>query len=529
MMDLETGVLIIGGGVAGFRAAIEASLASDVIVVTKESIRESSTLYAQGGVAAVLGDDDSLAAHRDDTLAAGAGLCEVSTVEAVVSEAPERIRELVTWGSEFDLEQGQLHLTREGGHSHHRIVHAHGDGTGKEVMSTLIRRATSSARVRVLEYTFAVELLMSDGRCVGALVQDRKGGQCRIWARSTILCTGGAGQIYRETTNPEIATGDGVAMAFRVGAVVADMEFVQFHPTSLYMAGAARHLITEAVRGEGGYLVDDRGERFTFRYHPAGDLAARDAVSRAIVQHLADTGQPCVYLDLRPIGPRAKTRFPGLDRMCSLYGLNILEDRIPVHPSAHYMVGGLVTDLSGRTTVAGLWAAGEVAMSGLHGANRLASNSLLEGLVFGRRAGSTASAENAGHPRQLPLDATSAESREQRLLPSGILNAADMRNSVKSLMWRRVGIQRRGDQLTEARQRLEGWKNFVDQVQIHDPVGHELRNLLLVAWLVVRAAEWRQESRGTHFRTDFPEGPEERFRIHSLQSLQGGVLGFPLR
>jgi L-aspartate oxidase len=519
-------VLVIGGGVAGMRAALAAAEeGARVLIVTKDSVAESATLYAQGGVAAVLGDDDSLEAHRDDTLAAGDGLCEARTVEEVVADAPDCIRELMGWGGVFDRDGAALHLGREGGHSRHRIVHAGGDSTGKEVVSILLRRVQSARSIEIREFAFAEDLAVDGGRCVGAFVRPARSGARAefLAAPATILCTGGAGQVYRETTNPGIATGDGLAMAYRAGVPVGDVEFVQFHPTSLYVAGAARHLITEAVRGEGAWLVDDEGSRFVFQYDPAGELAPRDRVSRAIVQHIARTGRPCVYLDLRHLGPAVRERFPGLNHVCALYGLDVGKDRIPVHPSAHYMVGGCFTDLSGRTAIPGLYAAGEVALTGLHGANRLASNSLLEGLVFGRRAGRTAAAE--------PKSATARVGRASpdSTLPSAVLNVADMLNSIRSLLWRSVGIIRRGEGLEEACRQLRAWSEFVAHVECCDTPGWELRNLLVVALLVAEGARWREESRGAHFREDHPVRRDPDFRCHSEQVLGREPHGRPLR
>jgi L-aspartate oxidase len=509
--------LVIGGGVAGYRAAIEAARHGTVLVVTKDTLRESNSDYAQGGVAAVLSDDDSLAAHRDDTLSVGKGLCERAAVELVVAEGPDRIHELMDWGGAFDTREGHLDLGLEGGHSHRRVVHARGDATGMEVMKTLVRRVREDERTAVWEFAFAVDLLVDGGRCVGALVMRDRREAHLVRARSTILATGGSGRVYRETTNPEIATGDGLAMAFRAGARVRDVEFVQFHPTTLYVAGSARHLITEAVRGEGGRLVDEKGERFAFQYHPAGELAPRDIVSRAIVGHLAATGASCVYLDLTHLGDRVATRFPGITRVCALYNIDARRDRIPVLPSAHYQVGGVEADLDGRTSVGGLYAAGEVASSGLHGANRLASNSLLEGLVFGRRAGLHAA--TAGGSTQ-PCGAFPARTHS---LPGSVIHVPDMVNSIRSLMWKSAGIIRRPEALRRAEASLAGWMSYVDECEFKDPRSFELVNLLTTSLLIVSAALWREESRGTHFRADVPETDDARWRVHSIQTGGGGI------
>ena len=506
---------------AGYRSAIEAASGGSVLIVTKDDLRESATAYAQGGVAAVLGVDDSPQEHRDDTVAAGGGMCDAESVETVVSEGPARVHELLEWGGNFDREGDALHLTREGGHSRHRVAHAHGDGTGQEFVTTLVRAVQRTPDVTLWEHAFAVDLVIQDGRCAGAIVI-RNGRSMVIGAGMTILCTGGAGQIYRETTNPSVATGDGHAMALRAGVAIADMEFVQFHPTTLYVAGAARHLITEATRGEGARLVDEKGDRFVFRYHADGEMAPRDVVSRAIIQHLAMTEGVCAFLDLRHMGEGVKERFPGIHRACSLYNLDITVDRIPVHPSAHYMIGGCITDLDGRTSLPGLLAAGEASASGVHGANRLASNSLLEGLVFGRRAGVLAREEAGAPPDALEIAAP------DRPLPPTVLNVADMKNSIKSLMWRYVGVLRTGDGLEVALEQLRTWQAYVHQVNFGSAKALEMQNMLAVAVSVVRGALWRCESRGTHYRTDFPERDDAAFLARGVQGEREGIVERPL-
>ena len=520
--DISVPTLIIGGGVAGFSAALEAADHGPVLVVTKDCIRESNTAYAQGGVAAVFSEGDSLESHISDTLATGQGLCHEEAVRAVINEGPERIREMLEMGARFDQEDGELHLTREGGHSHRRILHANGDATGREFVRTLVNEVKEHDNIELSEFTFALDLLLHDGRCVGVQVMDRDGGVRNIAAACTILCTGGSGMVFRESTNPDIATGDGVAMAYRAGAKIHDIEFFQFHPTTLYVAGAARHLITEAVRGEGGHLVDGRGERFLFQYHESGELAPRDIVSRATIQHLALSEEPCVYLDLRHLGPQVVERFPGFHQTCQLYNLDITKDRIPAHPSAHYMVGGVATDLHGRTSIPGLYAAGEVAASGLHGANRLASNSLLEGLVFGRRAAMASAEQPLPIPEEVPVI------HRNRPLPHSILNLNDMRNSIQSLMWRWVGITRHGSDLKRALEQIQTWHAYVRQVAFDSTTGWEVENILTTAWLVIRGGIWREESRGTHFRADHPE-PRDAFKRHSVQRLGEDVFGKPLR
>jgi L-aspartate oxidase len=403
------------------------------------------------------------------------------------------------------VEGGEIALTQEGGHSHRRIVHALGDATGKEVMRAMLAELRKRPNVQIWERTFTIDLLTHDGVCRGAIVWNPQHGKTIVWAKQTILATGGAGRLYRETTNPEIATGDGHAIAFRAGAEVRDMEFMQFHPTVLYIAGSSRHLITEAARGEGAYLRDSTGYRFMRDYHPAGELAPRDDVSRAITSQMAKTRHGSVYLDLSHLPPGlVRERFPHIGKVCADFGLDITRDLIPVCPGAHYMIGGLTVDIQGRTTLPGLWAAGEVTSSGLHGANRLASNSLLEGLVFGLSTGQGAANQAKTLPDQfaaLPiLSGLSEKPHEEKEL-----NLADVRNALTSLMWRNVGIRRQEDGLKEAADQVNFWDRYVSLREFSTPPGWELQNMLLVARLMIASATERRESRGVHYRSDYPE------------------------
>ena len=499
-----TDVLIIGGGLAGLRAALGTPEGLRVLVVTKDELRESNSAYAQGGIAGVLDPEDRFDDHIADTLAAGKGLCDPEVVAMVVREAPRRIEELIRWGTAFDRVDGTVALGLEGGHSHKRIVHALGDATGREVMRAVMARARSQSNVRIWQNSFTIDLLTQDGRCRGALVWDRTRGPTLVWARATILATGGAGQLYRETTNPPIATGDGHALAFRAGAELRDMEFMQFHPTVLYIAGSSRHLLTEALRGEGAYLRDRDGHRFMPDYERLAELAPRDDVSRAIVAQMAKTQQPCVYLDLSHLDPaRIRGRFPGIDALCRGFDLDITRDPIPVRPGAHYYMGGATVDMDGRTTLPGLWAAGEVTSSGLHGANRLASNSLLEGLVYGARAAEDIAGSLLGDPGPLRLELPALPSppppphREP-------LDLADIRNSLRALMWRKVGIVRDAAGLAEAAEQVDFWGRYALDQSFDDPAGWTLQNLLTIARLAIAAAADRVESRGVHTRRDFP-------------------------
>jgi L-aspartate oxidase len=505
-----TDLLIVGAGIAGLRAALEAPSDLGVLVVTKDRITESNSSYAQGGIAGVMSPEDRFENHVEDTLTAGAGLCDREVVELVVREAPAQIEQLVKWGTKFDLENGHLALTREGGHSHRRIVHALGDATGFEVMRAIIARALAAENVAIWDDTFTIDLLTHEGACVGAVVWKPGAGKVLVWARQVILAAGGCGMVYRETTNPPVATGDGMAAAWRAGAELRDMEFMQFHPTVLYVAGSARYLISEAVRGEGAYLRDVHGERFMPAEDPRAELAPRDIVARAIFRTMERTQHPNVYLDLSHLDPAAVLhRFPGINRVCRQFGLDITRDRIPVRPGAHYMIGGVTVDMEGRTTVPGLWAAGEVTSSGLHGANRLASNSLLEGLVYGALCGRGAAAAARATPGD--LRAPPVRFAVPAADPAGFIDVADVTNSLRAMMVRKMGIVRDRPRLDEAAHDADFWCRYVLAREFDSRPGWELQNLLTVARLMIDAASRRDESRGTHFRSDFPERDDQRW------------------
>ena len=523
-------VLVIGGGVAGLRAAIAAAEAEngasrkqprEVLLLSKDTVVESNTWYAQGGIAAVLSPLDSIDSHVDDTIKVGAGLCDPHAVRIVVEEGPRRVIELLGWGANFDKQIGNpydLAFGLEAGHSAARILHAYGDATGRELSNTLIRTVREKENITIVEKAFAVDVLTdeSEQRCIGALALI-EGRVTVIWARQTILATGGAGQLYRESTNPRIATADGHAMGYRAGAVLKDMEMVQFHPTTLYVAGSARALITEAVRGEGAYLVDRTGHRFMPEMHPDAELAPRDVVSRCIVDRIRDTNFTHVYLDVRHLdAERFARRFPSLMELLGQFDINPATDLIPIHPSAHYFIGGIDVDDHGRTSLPGLFAVGECSCSGLHGANRLASNSLLEGLAFGYRAGQTAAAlADEGElesPQKLRHDIPPSTRTE--------LDVADIRSSLRSVMWRNAGIERSGERLAETREIIGFWSRYVMD-KIFDPAvangtavaGWELQNMLTVCFLISSGAQSRTESRGVHYRTDFPERNDAYWRL----------------
>ncbi len=508
-----TDVLIIGGGLAGLRAAHEIDPSLQTMILTKDKLEESNSVYAQGGIASVWDPEDRFDNHVQDTLVAGGDLCDPTVVDMVVREAPERVAELIQWGTRFDQNGDQLALGREGGHSHQRIIHALGDATGKEIMRAMIEHTRRRPNIEISEETFTIDLLTHEDRCQGAIASIRGGKPILIWAKETILCTGGCGQVFRESTNPRVATGDGHAIAFRAGAVMRDMEFMQFHPTVLYIAGSSRTLITEAVRGDGAHLVDASGYRFMGEYDQRLELAPRDVVSKAIVNQMEKTQAPCVYLTMKHLdATKVRNRFPGIAKVCAGFGLDIAVDPIPVRPGAHYMIGGCTVDENAATSLPGLWAAGEVTSTGLHGANRLASNSLLEGLVYGAIAGRSASQsaikKSGTELRVLPISSPAKGASSQPI------DLADIRNAVRALMWRNVGVQRREDRLLEAFHAIQQYCRYVLAQDLNSTDGWELQNILTVSLQMACAATARSESRGVHFRTDFPKMDNVHWRKH---------------
>ncbi|MBV9852526.1 MAG: L-aspartate oxidase [Armatimonadetes bacterium] len=500
--------LVLGSGSAGLSFALRVSQKGNVALITKKERTDSNTNWAQGGIAGVMGPDDNTELHVQDTLIAGAGLCHEEAVRVLVTEGPDRIRELIEFGARFNRDpNGELSLGREGGHSRRRIIHT-ADLTGREVEHTLVEAVRRHPNIAVLEHHFAIDLIVQEERCCGAYVLDDATGQVQAFvAKATLLATGGAGQVYQFTTNPPIATGDGVAMAWRAGAEVADMEFIQFHPTSLYHPDAKSFLISEAVRGEGGILRRRDGTAFMAEYDPRKDLAPRDIVARAIDSEIKKTGDECVYLDVTHLAPEEiRSHFPTIYARCLSFGIDITTDWIPVVPAAHYSCGGVRTDLTGRTTIDRLYACGEVACTGVHGANRLASNSLLEALVFGQRAADDAGVRAAGW-EYCPFIAD-FPGASRRIGIHDHEQVAHLRHRLQTVMQKYVGIVRTDARLQRAAAaiaalRAEAQAIFNESILAEDVL--ELRNMIEVATLIIECAQRRYESRGLHYNTDHPE------------------------
>lgn len=495
--------LVLGSGIAGLFTALKAAEYGQVIVLTKKNIKDSNTDMAQGGIAAAVNEEDSPFLHLEDTLEAGAGLCNIDAVDVLVREGPDRVRELMTAGAAFDMKNGSVDLTREGAHSRPRILHA-ADATGEAIRIALERRCLENPRIEVKEQHFLVDFLGNQAgtECYGALVHNALNGEEYLFvARAVIVATGGAGQLYQYTTNPEVATADGMAACYRIGCELEDLEFIQFHPTVLYSSDNQRFLVSESVRGEGGILLNHAGERFMSRYHHQGDLAPRDVVSRAILSELFSTGTDYVYLDMRHI-PEADRRFPNIYKACLGKGIDPLTDLVPVSPAAHYTMGGVKTDLAGRTRIKGLYACGEVACTGVHGANRLASNSLLEGIVFGQKI--VEQAEEILYRRLLNTREIYQQFESHWIHkpePHGLL-PEKVRGELQKCMWDHVGIIRDEGGMMKANLRLEELYSVLvpgNSVLAY----YQVLNMLTVARVVVQAALWRKESRGAHYRADY--------------------------
>jgi L-aspartate oxidase len=516
-VELRADFLIIGSGIAGLRAAAELADAGNVLVLTKAEPREGNTGYAQGGIAAAIGRDDSSELHGGDTIAAGDGLCDERAVEVLVTEGPQYVRELIEWGAAFDRgPDGLPALAIEGAHRRRRVLHAR-DATGREIGRVLWARVAALAGVTAYPHARVVELIVDNERCAGARFLNENGALVTARAGAVLLATGGAGHVYRETTNPVVATGDGVAMAYRAGARVVDLEFVQFHPTALSVPGQPRFLLSEALRGEGARLLNAAGEPFMKRYDGGGDLAPRDRVARGIERERARTGAP-VFLSLEHLEPSfVRDRFPLIAAACRSAGLDLARDRIPVGPAAHYMMGGVSTDLDGRTSVPGLFAAGEVACTGVHGANRLASNSLLEGLVFGARAGRAMRRAGSDEPANSSGSVDPMSDVVER--PHGRESVSTAQ--VQDLMWQYVGLFRDRAGLESALAVLEpAWQDLDERLrdgEVLDPKRWQRASILTTACLIARAALRREESRGAHFRSDYPERDDIHWKRRQME------------
>ncbi|NLN87398.1 MAG: L-aspartate oxidase [Syntrophomonadaceae bacterium] len=509
-----TDFLIVGSGIAGLFTALKASEHGRVVVLTKKTLKDSNTGLAQGGIAAAVHEADSPFLHLEDTLEAGAGLCDIAAVDVLVSEGPARVRELMEIGASFDMKDGNISFTREGAHGRARVLHS-ADATGEVIRVALVNKCIGNSNIEIKEHHCLVDLLGNDDlrTCHGALVYSSITGRSSVYiARCTIIATGGAGQLYQNTTNPDIATADGMAAAFRMGAELADMEFIQFHPTVLFGYETQRFLISESVRGEGGKLYNNRGERFMGKYSSMLELAPRDVVSRAILNECNTTGSEFVYLDMRDI-PAASTRFPNIYRNCLLHGIDLEKEMVPVSPGAHYTMGGIKTNTRGETGITGLYACGEAACTGVHGANRLASNSLLEGIVFGARI-----VDNAGeilYHRHINKDEIHRNFDHNWLHhpPLEGVSPADAKGEMQATMWNEVGIIREQTGLKKAGAKIE--QLYRSLTRGDDPLTYmEMVNMLTVARVVIQAALWRRESRGGHFRSDYPQRDDLNWMKH---------------
>jgi len=528
---MQTDAIVVGAGIAGLYTALQLSKKSEVILITKKSLVDSNTRWAQGGIAAVTSEIDTPELHKADTIMAGAGLCDPDAVDILVHEGPEGVRNLIKYGVHFDEEDGQIALTKEGAHSRHRILHAQGDATGAEIVRGLSERVKKTKNIMILEDYLVTDLLGVENHCHGILALTPKEKKLMIQAKAVILATGGTGQLYRYTTNPDIATGDGIALAYRAGADIQDMEFIQFHPTVLFYPGAPRFLISEAVRGEGAILRNTNGEPFMHKYHSLGDLAPRDVVSRAIVSEIQQSGNQYVYLDFtHESEEKIRHRFPTIYQTCLKYGLNLVSDWIPVAPAAHYTMGGVKTNKSGETNIKGLYACGEVACTGVHGANRLASNSLSEAIVFGKRIAEhvieTRLKTKIGSKDLLQVIKWAEEVHQQEENRPGLDLIKEQKIRLQKKMLQHASLTRDQDSLLKVADLIQSDMEKVFFYSWSQKEAIEYLNLLICSYLVVQASLKRTESRGGHFRTDYPQVNDKEWKKHIIltRDLESGEM-----
>lgn len=509
---IYTDFLIVGSGIAGLYTSLKIYDKGEVTLLTKSKLKESSTEYAQGGIAVALGDKDSPHLHMEDTLKAGANFCDPEAVEILVTEGPECVEELIELGTKFDKIEGKYKTTLEAAHQRPRILHARGDATGAEIERALSQKVINENKIKIKENILVIDILTEHNTCYGLLVLDSNTNKITAYlARTTILASGGAGQLFSNTTNPDVATGDGIAMSYRGGAKVTDLEFIQFHPTALYHQGSPKFLISEAVRGEGAILKNIKGESFMHSYHPLAELAPRDVVARAITDQMKKNKSDYVYLDATKIKDKFSQRFPTIYKNCFTLGISPEKEYIPVAPAAHYTMGGIKTDTWGQTSLTNLYACGECTSTGVHGANRLASNSLLEGLVFGNRIAQKIKKNiTLSSIKKLEKLKLSYNARQERYKE---YNPVELKKELQKLMWDKVGIVRNSSDLKKVLQKLSEWK-FIFKSELKTAEDFELANLIILADIIANSALQREESRGAHYREDFPDRDDIKWKKH---------------
>jgi len=509
---IYTDFLIVGSGIAGLYTSLKIYEKGEVVLLTKGKLKESNTEYAQGGIAVALGDKDSPRLHMEDTLKAGANFCDPEAVEVLVTEGPKCVEELIELGTKFDKIEGKYKTALEAAHQRPRILHAHGDATGAEIEGSLSQKVINENKIKIKENILVIDILSEHNTCYGLLALDSNTNEIIAYlARATILASGGAGQLFSNTTNPEVATGDGIAMAYRGGAKVTDLEFIQFHPTALYHQGSPKFLISEAVRGEGAILKNIKGEPFMHSYHPLAELAPRDIVARAITEQMKKTKSDYVYLDAARIKDKFSQRFPTIYKNCISLGINPEKEYIPVAPAAHYTMGGIKTDTWGQTNLTNLYACGECTSTGVHGANRLASNSLLEGLVFGNRIAQKIKENKSFFSQKIHEEINIFYNIPRKKIRE--FDPKQIKKELQKLMWDKVGIIRNSSDLKKAIQKISEWK-FIFKSELKTTKDFELANLIILADLITNSALQREESRGAHYRKDFPDRDDINWKKH---------------